>query len=89
MAIGLRGENTGVGRVIVVWVHYGEDVADPGEGLAVWVQDGEPDPFEDTTFFVEFPPPRLPVHNVITGVPIRSQSPSRPRASEGTLHIFA
>jgi hypothetical protein len=54
MAIGLRVDNTGAGRVIVVWVHYGEDVAHPGEGLAVWVPDGEPDHFEDTTFYVEF-----------------------------------
>jgi hypothetical protein len=54
MAIELRVDNTGVGRIIVVWVHCGNDVADPGEGLAVWVQDGEPDPFEVTTFFVEF-----------------------------------
>jgi hypothetical protein len=43
MAIGLRCDNTGVGRVIVVWVHCGEDVADPGEGLAVWVLGGEPE----------------------------------------------
>ena len=31
-----------------------EDVANSGEGLAVWVAGGEPDPFEVTTFYVEF-----------------------------------
>jgi hypothetical protein len=54
MPIELRFDNTGMGRVVVACHFCGEDIADPGEGLAVWVPGDEPDPVEGTTFRVEY-----------------------------------
>src|SRR5215211_9191681 len=54
MPIELRFDNTGMGRVVVACFFCGEDIADPGEGLAVWMLGGEPDPVEGTTFRVEY-----------------------------------
>lgn len=54
MAIELRVDNTGVGRVVLACVHCGEDVGDPGDGLAVWMPGGEPDPVAGTIFCVDY-----------------------------------
>jgi len=54
MAIELKIDNTGAGRIVVACVHCGGDVVDPGDGLAVWAPDREPDPVEGTIFCVEY-----------------------------------
>ncbi len=54
MAIELWIDNAGVGRIIVACVHCGEDVSDPGDGLAVWMPGREPDPAEGSVFCVEY-----------------------------------
>jgi hypothetical protein len=54
MAIELRMDTKGVGKVVVACVHCGEDVDAPGEGLAVWMPGTEPDPVTGTVFLVDF-----------------------------------
>ena len=54
MAIELRLDNTGTGGVVVACVHCGGQIADVGEGVAVWAPSGEPDPAEGTVFCVDY-----------------------------------
>ncbi len=54
MAIEIRIDDTGMATTIVACVHCAQDIADPGDGFAVWVLDGEPDPVEGTVFRIDY-----------------------------------
>ena len=54
MAIELRIDNTGLCRVMVACVHCGEDIGDPGDGLAVWMSGREPDPVQGTVLLADY-----------------------------------
>ena len=54
MAIEIRIDTTGMATTIVACVHCAEDIADPGDGFAVWVPGGEPDPAEGTVFHIDY-----------------------------------